>query len=161
MADGAGDADRAERAVRVEEAVDANDRVQLQERERIRGIVEVDPTLLEVRLNISREGIDVDLQAGDGEGRIRGDTGADASEGGALDCLVQLEHAAPVVLVTEGVEAEDLLALVEQLDESLLAPLARRVDRLRLAGAGLIVGTRKGERGQYRDKRRDRCARDR
>ena len=137
MAEGAGDADRAERATVVEEALDADDRVQLQERERGRRTVEVDLALLELRLEVPREGIDVDLQAGDGERRLRADTGADASEGGALDRLVQLELAAPVVLVAEGVEAEDLLALLEQPDQRLRAPLARRVDRLRLAGAGL------------------------
>ena len=139
MAEGAGDADRAERATRVEEALDADDRVQLQERERGRRTVEIDLALLELRLDVPREGIDVDLQAGDGEGRLRADTRTDASEGGALDRLVQLEHAAPVVLVAEGVEAEDLLALLEQPDQRLRAPLARLVDRLRLAGAGFIV----------------------
>ena len=99
----------------VEEALDADDRVQLQERERRRRTVEVDLAALELRLEVPRERIDVDLQAGDGEGRLRADTGADASESGALDRLVQLELAAPVVLVAEGVEAEDLLALLEQL----------------------------------------------
>ena len=73
-------------------ALDADDRVQLQERERGRRIVEIDLALLELRLEVPREGIDVDLQAGDGEGRLRADTRADASEGGALDRLVQLEH---------------------------------------------------------------------
>jgi hypothetical protein len=161
MAESAGDADRAERATRVEDALDADNRVQLQESERGRSTVEIDLSMPELRLELSREGIDVDLQAGDCEGRLRADTGADASEGGALDRLVQLEHAAPVVLVAESVEAEDLLALLEQPDQRLRAPLTRRVDRLRLAGAGLIVGIRQGERGQYRDKRRSRYARDR
>jgi hypothetical protein len=81
----------------------------------------------------------VDLQAGDGKGRNRAYTRADASEGGALNRLVKLEHATPVVLVAEGVEAEDFLALIEQLDQCLRAPLARRVDRLRLARTGCIV----------------------
>jgi len=40
---------------------------------------------------------------------------------------VQLELATPVILVTEGVEAEDRLALLEQCGQRLGAPLAGRV----------------------------------
>jgi hypothetical protein len=144
MAEGAGNADRAERAALVEDALDPDDRVQLQERERGRRTVEVDLALLELRLEVPRESIDVDLQAGGGEGRLRADAGADAAESGARDRLVQLKLAAPVVLVAEGVEAEDRLALLEQPDQRLRAPLARIVDRLRLAGAGIIVCRRRG-----------------
>ena len=98
----------------VEEALDADDRVQLQERKCRRRAVEVDLAPPELRRAVGRQRVDVDLQAGDGERRLRADTGADAAEIGAFDRLVQLELAAPVVLVAEGVEAEDLLALLEQ-----------------------------------------------
>ena len=105
------------------------------------GTVEIHLAVLEHGPDVPRERVDVDLQA-DSEGRPRADTGADASEGSPLDRLVQLEHAAPIVLVAEGVEAEDLLALLEQPDQRFRALLARRVDYLRLAGAGFLIGIR-------------------
>src|SRR5579864_1819262 len=167
MANGAGDADRSERTALVEEALDAEDSVQLQKGERGRRTVEVDLAELEAHLEVPREGIDVDFQAGDGKGRLRADTGPNASEGGALDRLVQPERAAPVVLVAEGVEAEDRLALLEQRSQSHRAPSARLilgrirlVDRLQSTGTEIIVVVQLGARnGVSRpDARGDRLA---
>jgi hypothetical protein len=55
----------------------------------------------------------VDLEA-DGERGSRADAGPDTTELLALDCPVQLQGAAPERFVPEGVEAKNLLSLVEE-----------------------------------------------
>ena len=76
-------------------------------------VVEVDLALLERVHERLGQSFDVHLEA-DGERRLRADAGAHAAVLLALDRLVELKLSAPVVLVTEGVEAEYLLALREQ-----------------------------------------------
>ncbi len=95
---------RAETVGRRDVALHADDGVQLEQRHRRRGILEIHLALLTVICSTSRrKGTGVDLQP-DRKRGLGADTGAEATELGARDRSVQLEGA-PEGLATEGVEA--------------------------------------------------------
>ena len=133
MAEGALDADRRDLATLVEPAGDADHRVELQQRQRGRRIVEIDLAPLEQLAQPARERVEVDLEP-DAERHRRADTRTDAAVLRAGNCLVEVQLAAPEVLVAEGVEPEDLLSLLDELlriglDDLVEAP-AHRIPRV-------------------------------
>src|SRR3954467_5608994 len=91
----------------VEEASDADDGVQLQQRKRRLRAVQIDLARADCRCDPARDLGRVDLQA-DRERELRADAAPDASERFPLDRLVELERAAPERLVAERVVAEDV-----------------------------------------------------
>src|SRR5262249_42397807 len=97
----------------VEEALDADHRVELQQRQRRRRVVQVDGPVEDALLHRLRQRAYVDLQS-QRERLLRAETGADAAVRRALDRLVQVQGAAPERLVAERVEAEGLFALADQ-----------------------------------------------
>jgi hypothetical protein len=159
MAHRAREADRAQRALCVEEALHADDRVELEQRERRLGAVEVDLALLDGLDDGARKRGGVDLEA-DRQRALRAQSRSHAAEPGSLDRLVQLQCAAPEGLVAEGVEAEDLPALAE---ESLLGARASRGSLLRRrSGDGADVQqerSRQHEGASCRDEHQDLQAR--
>src|SRR5262249_10537567 len=127
------DADRGDLAALVEEAGHPDDGVELQQRERGGRVVEVDPAALERLAETPGQGVEVDLET-DGERRRRADAGAQAAVLRARNGLVQMQLAAPEVLVTEGVKAKDLPALIDELAgvvlDGVVEVLAHRVPRI-------------------------------
>jgi RNA polymerase sigma factor (sigma-70 family) len=111
--------------------------VELEQCQRGRRVVQVDLTPLELLAKASRQRVDVDLQT-DGERGSGAEAATDAAVLGAGDRLVQMELAAPEILVTECVVSEDLPSLVDELasivDDDMVevvVPLvARGVERL-------------------------------
>jgi hypothetical protein len=110
-------------------ALDADDRVELEQGQGRRGRAQVHLPGAQRAAHAARQRVDVDLQA-DAERGLRAHAGADAAVARALYRPVQLERAAPELVVAEVVEAEDL------------APLAH--ERVRLALGGGRGGLRHG-----------------
>ena len=106
MTDGAGDPHRAE-PVAAEEATDADDRVQLEERERHLRVVQVDFPSLDRRRDALRDPSCIDLEP-DRERRLRADPRSDSAVLAPGNRAVQLQRAAPERLVAEAVEAKNL-----------------------------------------------------
>src|SRR2546429_1672493 len=92
-------------SIRIELAGHSEDRVQFQERERYRRIIQIDPALFDLLQHVPRQRLDVNLQS-DGQRRPRTDARPDAAETRALDRLVQLQRATPERLVAERVESK-------------------------------------------------------
>ena len=97
----------------VEEAGDADDGIELHQRQGRRGIVQVDRALFESVHDLGRQCRDVDLEAQLQRGR-RADACADAAIGGACDGLMKLQGVAPEDLVTEGIEPEGLFPFLHR-----------------------------------------------
>src|SRR5690606_16225160 len=131
------DTDRLEAAGIVEEAAHADDRVERQERQRHGGIAQIDTSAPQGLHELRRERIDVDLQA-QPEGRLRADARADAAVIASGDRLVQPQRAAPEIFVAEIVEAEDLAAALQRVEDVLpvnvVEAFRRSVRRLRFDG---------------------------
>ena len=106
VTDGAGQPHRAE-PVAAEEATDADDRVQLEERERHLRVVQVDFPSLDRRRDALRDPSCIDLEP-DRERRLRADPRSDAAVLAPGNRAVQLQRAAPERLVAEAVEAKNL-----------------------------------------------------
>jgi hypothetical protein len=128
VAEGAGNAHGAQRALVVEEALDADDRVELEKSERRCRVVEVDLSFGEGLLQWERQRVHVDLQAYC-KCCLGTDAAADTAEILALDRPVKPELASPEGLIAEGVEAEDLLAAFKQL------PALNRINRVGASAA--------------------------
>jgi hypothetical protein len=94
-------------AARVGDRRDADDCVELEQRDGRRRIVEVDLAGLQLFLQRVGQRVRVDLQA-DGQRRLRRDARADAAVLLAGDRLVQAQRVAPERLAAEGVEAKCL-----------------------------------------------------
>jgi hypothetical protein len=77
------------------------------------------------------QGVHIDFES-QVQGLLRNDAAADAAKASPFDGLVQLQSAAPEGLVTEGLEAKDLPALIQH-------PLAvlhnQLVERVQCSGA--------------------------
>jgi hypothetical protein len=116
-------------------ALDADDRVELEQGQGRRGRAQVHLPGAQRAAHAARQRVDVDLQA-DAERGLGAHAAADAAVARALDRAVQLERAAPELVVAEVVEAEDL------------APLAH--ERVRLALGGGRRGLRHGADGEQR-----------
>src|SRR4051812_31210323 len=109
MTQGALETDGLQRlAVLIEEPGHADNRVGLEQEERVRRVVQVDLAGLDGRGHVLRHRLHVDLEA-----EIQGLFGTDARAGTAeflaLNGLVELQLAAPKILAAKSVEAEDAL----------------------------------------------------
>jgi hypothetical protein len=138
MAEGALDADGAKAPSVIEEPGQSDDRIQLEKRQRRRWIVEVHLAVLQLTAELAGERIGIDLQA-DAQCGLRADARADAAEARPLDRLMELERAAPELLVAERVEAEDALAVVDRRQS---AGADRSVDGRELAPLRAMRGGR-------------------
>ena len=87
----------------------ANHGSRIDERERVCRIVQIDGARLDADEDRLRHHVDVDFQSG-GQRRRRAHATADAAIGRARNRLMQSQRVAPEALVTESVEAKDLLA---------------------------------------------------
>src|SRR5438067_2764737 len=114
VAERALDADALQTAVPVLEARHTDDGIEVEERERRVGRVQVDLPAGDCVLDRERQGIDIHLQADRDRGR-RAYSGARAAVSGAFDGFVQPERPAPEVLVAEGIESERLAALLGEI----------------------------------------------
>jgi len=114
MAEGAGNADRFQRAVLIEVAFDAHNRVLLQEGHGDRDIVQVNLAPFEPVDDLLRERIDVHLQT-HSQGLLGGEPSADPAKAFALDGLMQLQRIAPEFLIAKGIETENIPALGDHL----------------------------------------------
>src|SRR5262249_26619429 len=114
MAERALDADRREVPTGVEATGHPDHRVELEQCQRGRRVVQVDLTPLELLAEASRQRVEVDLQA-DAECGGWTEARPDTAVLRAGDRLVEVQLAAPEILVAEGVEAEDLPSLLDQL----------------------------------------------
>src|SRR5215216_2729497 len=103
MANGALNADRPQRALSVEEAGHTNDRLQLEQRQCDRWIIEIDLASLQLVNQAGRQRVHVDFEA-KGERILRAEARPDPAEIGALDCLMQVQLITPVGLIAERVE---------------------------------------------------------
>ena len=92
---------------------DADDRLRVEERKRVRRIVEVHPARCQATENCRRHAVDVDFQP-HRERSGRAHSRSDPSEPGSGDRLVQLERAAPELFIAEGVVAKNILAATKQ-----------------------------------------------
>jgi len=88
-------------------AGDADDRVELEQRQRGGRIVEIDAPAPELLLELGGQRVHVHLEP-DGERRRGAHAGSDPAVVLAFDGLVELERVAPPGLVAERVVAEDL-----------------------------------------------------
>ena len=70
--------------------------------------------MLDLRQHIGWQRVRVHLQS-ELDGRFRAESGADTAGFSAFDCRVQLQRAAPENLITEGIEAENVPALGDEL----------------------------------------------
>src|SRR2546430_8154925 len=107
VTEGALEADRSDAAARVEEARHPHDRIQLEERQGRRGVVEVYFTCLELFLQRRGQGADIHLEA-DGQRGLRAYAAADAAMLLASDGFVELQRVAPGRFIAERVESEGL-----------------------------------------------------
>src|SRR5437667_7854339 len=136
MTEGALDADRSDAAARVEEARHPHDRIQLEERQGRRGVVEVYFTCLELFLQRRGQGADIHLEA-DGQRGLRAYAAADAAMLLASDGFVELQRVAPERFIAERVESEGLApfphhavgVVLDHLVEARGHPRAHRVAR--------------------------------
>lgn len=115
MAQRAGDADGIEALSGIiEETTHAYDGIQLQERERRSGILEVDLSLAQGRAQGMGQRIRVDLQPGS-QRRDGRQARADAAICLAGNRLVQAQRPAPEGFIAERVEPEDTTTLADRL----------------------------------------------
>ena len=114
VAEGAGDAEPLDAVAIVAQCrLDPDDRIELEERQRHGGVIEVDFAEPDVLLDVLGYCVDVDLET-DGE-RGRGtDAAAHATVLVACDGHVQSQGVGPPGLVAERLVAEDLAAPLEQ-----------------------------------------------
>src|SRR6266508_2604462 len=96
----------------VENTGHAHHRIELEERERRRRIVEIDPARPALRLQLPRQRVRIHFEA-DCERRLRAHPRTDTAVSCTGDRLMQLERIAPPSLVTEGIETKDLPAQVD------------------------------------------------
>src|ERR1051326_458139 len=106
------DADRLQTAINVEISFHTDDCVELQQRERRAGIVEVHAPVPQLRDQRLRQRVCIAFQS-DRESRRGADTRTNAAEVRAFNRAMQLQRVAPKGLVAERVETKSLLALVE------------------------------------------------
>ena len=97
-------------AGRVKKTGDANYRIQFEEGQRNRRIIEIDLAMLYLFQQIAWKCIYIYLQA-NGQGGLRTDSRAYSTKLGSLDGLIQFQRVAPERLITKCVETEDFLAL--------------------------------------------------
>ena len=102
-----GETHRRQPATAVEEALDADDGIQLQQRQRHRRVVQVDLAGLDRGRRLLRDRRRVDLEPG-GQRGFRAEARADAAVLRAGDRAMQLQRVAPERLVSERVVAEDV-----------------------------------------------------
>src|SRR4051812_43632971 len=102
MAKRALDAHRLDATLRRREGGDANHGVELEQRDRGSGVVEVHLAGGELLLERRRQRVGIDLQA-DREGGLGRDAGTDAAVLLARDCLMQLQRIAPERFAAECV----------------------------------------------------------
>jgi hypothetical protein len=100
--------------VLIESTRHTDDGVELEQCERRRRIVQVGLTAPELLAEPAGQCIDVDLQP-DAECGRRAQTGSDTAVLRTGDRLVEMELAAPEILVAEGVVAKDLPPLADEL----------------------------------------------
>src|SRR5690348_14195244 len=112
MAECALDAHRLDAAIGVGEGGDTDDRVQLEQRDRRRWIVEVDLACRELLLQSVRQRVRVDFEA-DGQRRLGRDAGTDTAVLRTGNGFVQLERVTPKGLAAESVVAESPPALIK------------------------------------------------
>jgi len=129
----------------VEEPLDADDRVQLQQRQRDRRVVQVHRAVADPVLHRRRQRRRVDLQA-DGQRGPRAHARSDPAVRRAGDRLVQVQRIAPERLIAERVEPERLPALVDQF---LARVVAVAIDRARRGESGGAQHTDRTD-GEYR-----------
>src|SRR5258706_4618333 len=113
MAERALHAHRLDVAGAVESARHADYGVELEERERRRRIVEIDPARPDLRLQLPGQRVRVHLEA-DRESRLRAHTRTDAAVFRAGERLVQSQSIAPPGLVAEGIETKYLPAPINR-----------------------------------------------
>src|SRR6185295_12246774 len=106
-------AERLDLARLIEFAGQTHYRVQLEQRKRSRWIVEVNLARLDLPLQVLRQRVRVDLQTYRERG-LRAHSGADAAVLCPRDGFVQLQGVAEESFRAEGVEAEDLPALIDR-----------------------------------------------
>src|SRR5438876_1200107 len=137
MTEGALDADRSDAAERVEEARHAHDRIQLEERQGRRGVVEVYFACLEMFFQRMVQGVLVYLEA-DGQRGLRAYAAAHAAMLLAGDSFVELQRVAPERFIAERGESEDLSPVFEHLGRMVCDHLikARLVEPRRVASRG-------------------------
>src|SRR6185312_12216955 len=97
-----------------------------------RRVFQVDAPAFERRNQVIGKRVGIDLEA-DGERRAGAHARADATETLAGDGFVQLEGAAPEVLVAEGIEAEDLAAALQHVARVLVDDRVEAGGRLPLS----------------------------
>jgi hypothetical protein len=102
--------DRSQISALVEEPCQAHHRVEFQESRGGRGVLQIDHTPLQIPNERAGQGVAIHLEA-QGERRYRAEARSDAPELSTGDRLVQPQAAAPEILITEGVKAEDVSAL--------------------------------------------------
>src|SRR5579864_9262969 len=110
MAEGALDSDGAKSSLRIDEAGQAHNRVQLEEGYGRCGILEIHFPEFQCRDEVGGKRVDVHLEA-NGERGSRTYSWAYAAKLCAFDGLMELESVAPEGFVAECVETESLLAL--------------------------------------------------
>src|SRR6266545_3202053 len=125
--------------------MDADHRVEPEERDGHGWIVEVDLAALEGRHQSMRQGVDVDHEP-ERQRHVRTDSGPDSSPRLSFDRLVQAQGAAPERLVAEGVEPEGLAPFLDQPARGPDDRVDASFQRARL-GHGLILraGNRRAE----------------
>jgi len=145
MAEGAGNADRFQRAVLIEVAFNAHNRILLQEGQGDRDIVQVDLAPFELMDDLLRERIDVHLQT-HSQGLLGGEPCADSAKAFALDGLMQLQRIAPEFLIAKGIETENIPALADHAGGVLDDGVSMQRDPLLLSrGIRLARGNRQAE----------------
>ena len=129
------DADRTQ-PIAFEEALHADDGVELQQCQRDRGIVEVDSPLPKLGQQLLGQRCDIDFQPE--ANAMRGEVRPDATEALALHRLMELQRAAPEGLVAERIVAERAPAFeertLEMFDDSEVEGCNLRFIRRRLLG---------------------------
>ena len=100
-------ADRLDGAISVKEARDADDCIELEQRERRRRVVQIHLSSFELLLERSRNRIEIDFEA-DAQCGLGAHTGPDAAIAFAGNRLVELQCIAPERLVAERIESKSL-----------------------------------------------------
>src|SRR6266566_4662580 len=112
MAQRALDANRPDVSARIEETGDAHNRVELQQRERGGGVIEIHLPLAQLLCQCFGEGVDVHLEP-DRERRLGADSRTYAAVPLPGNGLVQLQRVTPERFITERIEAEGLPSIFE------------------------------------------------